>query len=147
MLAARAGLRTAARFAAMAVGTAGCLILATTPASVTAPTALLQNTVLFPLGLAHYQTLAASPLPGHLLAATGPAGRWAVLGLLCAVGLAIAASLVLQPPADLKAAARRLALGLALAFTLAPASRWGYFVYPAALLGFAAMDASGPALG
>jgi len=146
MLAARDGVRTAGRFAVTTVGTTAALIVATTPASVLAPAALFQNTVLFPLGLARYQTLAASPLPGHLLATTGSAGRWVAIGLLCAAGLAIAASLVIRPPADLRAAAWRLALGLALLFTLAPGSRWGYFIYPAALLGFVAMTSARPTL-
>lgn len=147
MLAARHGSRVAARFAGTAAGTAAALIAATAPASVARPAALLQNTVLFPLGLARYQTLAASPLPGHLLAATGPAGRWAAISLLAAAGLAIALSLVLRPPLSLQATARRLALGLGLMFMLAPASRWGYFVYPAALLGFAAMVSQRPGAG
>jgi hypothetical protein len=139
MAAARHGMRAAWRFAVAAGGTAAVLVIATTPASLAAPAALFQNTVLFPLGLARYQTLAASPLPGHLLADTGPAGHWAAVGMLCTVALAIAVSLVIRPPADLRAGAWRLALGLALLFTLAPESRWGYFVYPAALLGFAAI--------
>ena len=144
MLAARCSMRAAARFAVTAAGTAAALIAAAAPASLATPAALVQNTVLYPLGLGRYQTLAASPLPGHLLAGTGPAGRWAAIGLLCAAGLAIAASLVISPPASLRAATWRLALGLALLFTLAPASRWGYFVYPAALLGFAAMISQRP---
>jgi Glycosyltransferase family 87 len=139
MLAARNGARAAARFAVTAAITTVALVLATAPASVTAPAALFQNTVLFPLGMTRYQTDADSPLPGHLLAATGPAGRWAAIGLLCAAGLATVASLVVRPAADTQAAAWRLAVTLATLFTLAPASRWGYFVYPAALLGFVAM--------
>src|SRR6266536_1699610 len=51
-----------------------------------------------------------------------------------AAGVALAASLVLRPPMDARAAALRLALGLALMFTLAPATRFGYFSYPVALL-------------
>jgi hypothetical protein len=109
---------------------------------VTAPGALFLNTVLFPLGMTRYQTDADSPLPGHLLAGTGPAGHWAAIGLLCAVSLALGASLVVRPPADTMAAARRIAVSLAMLFTLAPASRWGYFVYPAALLGFVSMTHS-----
>jgi hypothetical protein len=109
---------------------------------VTAPAALFQNTVLFPLGMTRYRTEANSPLPGHLLAVTGPAGRWAAIGLLCAASLVIAASLVVRPPADTRAAAWRLAVNLAMLFMLAPASRWGYFVYPAALLGFVGMTRS-----
>jgi hypothetical protein len=136
MLAARDGARAATRFIAAAGVTMAALVAATAPASVSAPAALFQNTVLFPLGMTRYQTEAESPLPGHLLAATGPAGRWAAIGILCAAGLAMAASLVVKPPADTKSAAWRLALSLAMLFTLAPASRWGYFVYPALLLGF-----------
>jgi hypothetical protein len=139
MLAARHGGRAATRFVVTAGITTTALVVATAPASVTAPAALFQNTVLFPLGMTRCQTEADSPLPGHLLAAIGPAGRWAAIGLLCAVSLAMGASLVVQPPADAQAAAWRLAVNLAMLFTLAPASRWGYFVYPATLLGFVSM--------
>jgi len=136
MLAAREGARAGARFAATAGITTTALVAATAPASVLAPAALFLNTVRFPLGMTRYRTDADSPLPGHLLAVTGPAGHWAAIGLLCAAGLALGASLVVRPPADTKAAAWRLAVTLAMLFTLAPATRWGYFVYPAGLLGF-----------
>jgi hypothetical protein len=139
MLAVRHGGQAASKFVATALGTAIALALATAPAAVTAPGALVQNTVLFPLGLTRYQTAAASPLPGHMLAALGPAGRWAAIGLLGAASLALAATLIIRPPADLKASAWRLAVSLALLFALAPASRWGYFVYPVALLTFVPM--------
>jgi len=142
MLAVRDGARAATRFVVTAGITATALVVATAPASVLAPAALFQNTVLFPLGMTKYQTDADSALPGHLLAATGPAGRWAAVGLLCAAGLVIVASLVVHPPADTEAAAWRLAVSLAMLFALAPASRWGYFVYPAALLGFVSMTRS-----
>jgi len=92
--------------------------------------------VLFPLGLTKHKTPAASPLPGHLLAMTGMAGHWTAVGLLIASGLGFAVSLVVRPPADARASALRLALGLAVMFTLAPATRWGYFVYPIGLLGW-----------
>jgi hypothetical protein len=142
MLAARDGARTATRFAVTAGLTTTALVAATAPASVTAPAALFLNTVLFPLGMTRYQTDTDSPLPGHLLAVTGPAGHWAAIGLLCATCLAMVISLVVRPPADTRAAAWRLAVSLAILFTLAPASRWGYFVYPAALLGFVSMTRS-----
>jgi hypothetical protein len=139
LLATRYGGRAATRFVVTAGITAAALSAAMAWASVLAPAALLQNTTLFPLGLTRYQTAADSPLPGHLLAATGSAGRWVAIGLLAAAGLAMAASLVVRPPADTRAAVWRLAVSLALVFALAPASRWGYFVYPAALLGFVHM--------
>jgi 4-amino-4-deoxy-L-arabinose transferase-like glycosyltransferase len=136
MLAVRHDSRAAIRFVATAVVATTTLVVAAAPASLTSPAALFENTVLFPLGMARYQTEADSPLPGHLIAATGSAGRWAAIGLLCAVALALGVWLIVQPPTDTKAAAWRLAVTLAMLFTLAPASRWGYFVYPAALLGF-----------
>jgi len=142
MLAARDGARAATRFVVTAGITATALVAATAPASVMAPAALFLNTVLFPLGMSRYRTEADSPLPGHLLAVTGPAGHWAALGLLCAASLAMGISLVVRPPADTQAAAWRLAVTLAMLFTLAPATRWGYFVYPAALLGFVHMTRS-----
>ncbi len=146
LLAARDGPRAAARFIASAGLMTGTLIVATAPAALTKPTALLQNTVLFPLGLTRYQTQAASPLPGHLLASTGPAGRWAAIALMGSACLAALASLVVRPPAGSRAAASRLAVWFAVLFALAPASRWGYFAYPAAVLGFAGMIGSrGPA--
>jgi hypothetical protein len=139
MLVARDGARVAARFAAVSVVTTAGLVVVTAPALLTKPAALLQNTVLFPLGLTLHRTPAASPLPGHLLASTGPAGHLAAVGLLMVGALAVAASLVVRPPADVPAATRRLALGLALLFLLAPATRFGYFAYPAALLGWSVM--------
>ena len=139
LLAARDGVRVAAKFVVTAVVTMAALVAATASAAATSPGALFQNTVLFPLGLTRYQSQAASPLPGHLLAVTGSSGRWAAIGLLGFVSLAMVASLVVRPPADAMAAAWRLAANLGLLFALAPASRWGYFVYPAALLGFAGL--------
>jgi hypothetical protein len=135
MLAARAA-KSAWRFIGITIVVAGVLSAATAPAALANPYAFLQNTVLFPLGLSKHKTPAASPLPGHLLASTGMAGHWVAVGLLAAAGLGFAVSLIIRPPADARAAAWRLALGLAAMFTLAPATRWGYFVYPLALVGW-----------
>ncbi len=136
MLAARDAARSAWRFLGVTLAVALLLCVALAPAALTNPYAFLQNIVLFPLGLTKHKTPAASPLPGHLLAVTGMAGHWAAVGLLLVAGLAFAVSLIIRPPADAPAAAWRLALGLAVMFTLAPATRWGYFVYPIGLLGW-----------
>jgi glycosyl transferase family 87 len=136
LLAARDGARAAWRFVGVTILVAGLLAAALAPAALVDPYAFLQNTVLFPLGLTQHQTPAASPLPGHLLAMTGMAGHWAAVGLLVAAGLGFAVSLIVRPPADARAVAWRLALGLAVMFTLAPATRWGYFVYPIGLVGW-----------
>jgi hypothetical protein len=139
MVVAREGARTAVRFAAIAVATTLTLVVALAPASLTTPAALIQNTIMFPLGLTAARSPAQSPLPGHLLATVGPAGHVAAIVLLIIAGVAIAASLVIRPPAGTTAAASRLALGLALMSALSPATRFGYFAYPLGLLGWIAL--------
>jgi hypothetical protein len=136
MLAARDAARSAWRFLGVTIAVALVLCVALAPTALTNPYAFLQNIVLFPLGLTKHKTPAASPLPGHLLAMTGMAGHWVAVGLLLVAGLGFAASLIIRPPANAPAAAWRIALGLAVMFTLAPATRWGYFVYPIGLLGW-----------
>jgi len=139
LLAKRDGARAAARLCISSLVTPAVLVVAMAPALLTRRSGFIQNTVLFPLGATPQQTPAASPLPGHLLADLGPGGRIAAVSLLVGVGLAVAASLVLRPPADTRAATWRLAIGLALFFALAPAARFGYFAYPGALLGWLAI--------
>jgi Glycosyltransferase family 87 len=134
MLTARHGVRKAWRFAAATIVIAGVLAVLFAPAALANPYSFLQNTVLFPLGLTKHKTPAASPLPGHLLADTGQAGHYAAVGLLVAAGVAFVIWLIVRPPRDARAAAWRLAVGLTAMFTLAPATRWGYFVYPIGLV-------------
>jgi hypothetical protein len=134
MLAARDGAKRAWRFAAATLVIAGGLAVVFAPEALANPYSFFQNTVLFPLGLTKHKTPAASPLPGHLLADTGMAGHWAAVCLLAAAGVAFVAWLIVRPPRDARAAAWRLAIGLTAMFTLAPATRWGYFVYPIGLV-------------
>ena len=136
MLAARDNAKAAWRFAGATIVVGLALSAALAPSALRSPYAFLQNIVLFPLGLSKYKTPAASPLPGHLLAITGMAGHWAAVALLAAAGLGFATSLIVRPPADARAVAWRLALGLAVMFTLAPATRWGFFVYTIGLVGW-----------
>lgn len=139
MTGAREGSRAAVRFAGTAAATAVILIIVFAPALLGQPGAFADNIIAYPLGLARHLTPAASPLPGHLLASTGTPGRLAAVGLLLAGAAGVASSLVLRPPRDAQAAAVRLALGLTVLFTLAPDARFGYFAYPAALLGWIAL--------
>jgi hypothetical protein len=139
MLASRVGIRAAVRFTGAAVATAVILTIGFAPVLVTQPGAFWDNIIAYPLGLAHHSTPAASPLPGHLLADTGTLGRMAALGLLLAGALWIAASIVRRPPPDILAATVYVALGLTLLFALAPNSRFGYFAYPVALIGWFAL--------
>ena len=149
MFAARDGARAAGRFIAASAVTAVVLVAALAPAALTSlrgADALVQNSVLFPLGLTRYKTPAESLLPGHLLTALGPAGHVVSVGLLLAAGLGIAISLVIRPPRDVPAAACRLAVGLALMFLLGPNVRFGYFIYPLGLIGWLALNARTPEL-
>jgi hypothetical protein len=147
MVAARDGARAAWRFVTAVAVTAVVLIAALAPAALTSlreADALVQNSVLFPLGLTHDKTPAESLLPGHLLTALGPAGHVASVGLLLAAGLGIAISLVIRPPRDVPAAAWRLAVGLTLMFLLGPQVRFGYFIYPLGLVGWLALAGASP---
>jgi hypothetical protein len=138
----RDGVRAAVRFTAAAVITTAVLTVALAPAvltSIRAGEALVTNSVLFPLGLTRYKTPAGSLLPVHLLTAMGTAGHVLSVGLLLAAALAIAISLVIRPPRDVRAAVLRLAAGLALMFLLGPDVRFGYFIYPLGLLGWLAL--------
>ena len=127
LFAARDGGRAAARFAGVA---AAVLAVIVGPFLVVQPRDLVANTIAFPLGLTKAHSPAASPLPGHLLAATGEAGHLAVIGLMAVAAAGIGAAMLRRPPRTADAAAGYLALILTLLFMLAPATRWGYFVYP-----------------
>jgi hypothetical protein len=105
------------------------------------PSAVVSNTILFPLGLTKIQTPAATPLPGHLMAEAWSWGHYAAIGLILLAGLAIAAWLVVSPPRDERAAGWRLVIGLTLMFAFAPASRFGYIVYPLGLAAWLLLSA------
>jgi glycosyl transferase family 87 len=127
----RDGKRAAWRFIAMSLAV---VVVCVGPTAVTRPGSLVKNTILFPLGLAHVQSQAASPLIGHLIAGTGHIGHTIVVVLLIASGVAVGASLVIRPPRDVPAAVIRLVIGLSLMFVLAPSTRFGYFIYPGAMM-------------
>jgi hypothetical protein len=91
------------------------------------------NTIDFPLGLAHIQSAAASPLPGHLISGLGRAGHTAVVALLVLTAVGIAATLVTRPPRSVPRAVFLLAWAMSLMFVLAPSTRFGYFIYPGTL--------------
>lgn len=130
LIAARDGRRAAAGFTVTALAV---LAVLAGPVAAVAPTAFVDHTISFPLGLSHVKSGAASPLPGYLLAQTGHAGHLIAVGLLAIAGLGLALSLVMRPPRDCRAATWWLIIGLVLMFTLAPASRFGYYIYPAGL--------------
>ncbi|MCK7625573.1 glycosyltransferase 87 family protein [Streptomyces sp. RS10V-4] len=130
LMAARYGRRKALTCGIVTTLTASTVVL---PFLVTAPEAFTENVLAFPLGLATTVSPAESPLPGRLLAAYVPGGTLVAIVLLAVAAIGVAVSLVLRPPRTLHAAAGRLALGLALAMALMPATRFGYLVYPLVL--------------
>lgn len=130
----RAGARRAATFAAAALGVSAALVL---PAALVSPSALVEHVIRFPAGLTGVASPAASPLPGHLLAETGPAGRVATLVLLAMAAVAVLVWVLRWPPRSAAQAAERAAVGLLIAMLLMPATRFGYLIYPLVLTGAA----------
>jgi hypothetical protein len=126
--------RDAARFTVTTLACAAALALAAAPNALSNPGSILQNTIDYPLGLTKIKTVAASPLPGHLIAGLGRAGHTAAVTLLVAAAVAFGIWLVRRPPRTYQAVAVRLAVAYAAMFTLAPATRYGYYIYPLALL-------------
>jgi Glycosyltransferase family 87 len=112
----------------------GVMIVCIGPFIFRHPRALVTNTIMFPLGLTNVRSQASSPLPGHIIATIWPdAGHTAVVALLALAGLAVAVSLVIRPPRTVPRAVALLAGAMTLMFVLAPSTRFGYFIYPAAL--------------
>jgi hypothetical protein len=128
--------RAAARLTATTVAVTGILALLAAPEALATPAAVKQNLIDYPMGTTKYKTVAASPLPGHLIAGLGPAGRLAVDVLLVLAVLAFVGWLIAAPPRDERDAAVRLAVGYAVMFTLDPSTRFGYYAYPLALVGW-----------
>ena len=136
--------RAAVAFTAAVVGAAALLALAAAPNALATPDAIKQNLIDYPLGTSAYKTVAASPLPGHLISQLGQAGHLAVDVLLLLAVAAFAAWLLARPPRDARDAAVRLIAGYAVLFTLSPSSRYGYYAYPLALVGWLALSRSTP---
>ncbi|MFD7395551.1 glycosyltransferase 87 family protein [Streptomyces virginiae] len=130
LLAVLRGGRPAVRCALVAAGGTALLVL---PAALLQPAELWRQVFAFPTGRAPVPTPASSPLPGRLLTELGPWGWYLAMGLLLSGGLAVGLSLLARPPRTVVAAADRLALGLTLAFLLAPAGRFGYLALPVLL--------------
>ncbi|PWU48327.1 hypothetical protein DLE60_34375, partial [Micromonospora globispora] len=123
----RAGVRTAA-------GAIGLPVVALVPALLVDRDALMENVLRFPLGHGLVTSPAQSPFPGHLIATLLPAGRVVAAALLVAVGVAIAVRLLRRPPRTAAATALICGYGLLAAILLMPSTRFGYLLYPLALL-------------
>jgi hypothetical protein len=120
------------RFASALVATTAALHL---PVYLVDPAAFVEHVFRFPLGMGAVRSPAASPLPGHLIAETGPVGQVAAFALVGAAAVAMVGWLVRRPPANGSGAVLRIAVGLGALILLTPATRYGYLVYPLILLG------------
>ncbi|WP_425293502.1 glycosyltransferase 87 family protein [Micromonospora cremea] len=126
----RAGTRVAA-------GAIGLPVAALLPALLVDRDALTENVLRFPLGHGLVTSPAQSPFPGYLIATALPAGRLIAAALLVAAGLAIAVLLARRPPRTAVATALICGYGLLAAIALMPSTRFGYLLYPLALLTWA----------
>jgi hypothetical protein len=132
----RATQRAAVKFTGTVIGAAVLLALAAAPNALASPDAIKQNLIDYPLGTSTFKTVAASPLPGHLISQLGHAGHLTVDALLLLAVIAFAGWLLARPPRDVRDATVHLIVLYAVLFTLAPSTRYGYYAYPLALLGW-----------
>ena len=132
----RASHRAAVKFTGTVVGAAILLALAAASNVLATPDAIRQNLIDYPLGTSKFKTVAASPLPGHVISQLGHAGHLTVDALLLLAVIAFAAWLLARPPRDVRDATVRLIVLYAVLFTLAPSTRYGYYAYPLALVGW-----------
>jgi glycosyl transferase family 87 len=137
---ARESHRVAVWFTGTAVGSAVVLALAAAPDALATPGAIRQNLIDYPLGTSTFKTVANSPLPGHLISQHGHVGHLVVDVLLLLTVLGFAAWLLTRPPRDARDAGVRLVVLYAVLFTLAPSTRYGYYAYPLALVGWLALS-------
>lgn len=115
-------------------GALGLPVLALVPALLVDGNAFVENVIRFPLGHGIVTSPAQSPFPGYLIAQAVPGGRYVAAALLVAAALAIAVVLVRRPPRTAATAALFCGYGLLAAILLMPTTRFGYLLYPLALL-------------
>ncbi len=109
-------------------------VLTALPVMIIGPGAMIENVVAFPFGRGLVTSPAASPLPGHLIASGLPGGNVVATILLGLAGLVIVVLAIRRPVRSAEAAARLAGWGLLTGFLLLPATRFGYLLYPVALL-------------
>ena len=127
----RAG-RPARRQYALAVGVIALPVLLL--AIGLSPHAFVENVVKFPLGLAHVRSPAQSPLLGQVLVNLFPHARREITAALLVIGVLIAMALYRRwRPRTVASVTRFCAFALLLATAIAPATRFGYLIYPANL--------------
>ncbi|BEL10671.1 glycosyltransferase 87 family protein [Actinoplanes sichuanensis] len=118
-------------------GALGLPLLALLPPLLVNADALIENVLRFPLGHGLVTSPAQSPFPGYLISQNLPGGRYIAAGLLVFAAAVIGLLLLRRPPRTARAAALFCGYGLLTAILLMPTTRFGYLLYPAALLLFA----------
>jgi Protein of unknown function (DUF3179)/Glycosyltransferase family 87 len=112
------------------------------PLALWKPAAFVEDTVLYPLGMAADPTLAGTLTVGAFLG--GVAREWVAVGLAAAGVLAGGWFLLLRrPPRDVAGAAAHAAIFTGLVILMAPAGRPGYLIYPVALVVWGALFRDG----
>jgi hypothetical protein len=97
--------------------------------------AFFENVVLFPLGLTKVHSPAASPLPGQALVQLLPGlKRPLTVGLVGGGAAVVLGFLWRHPPRTAYEAAHFAGWALLFATLIAPATRFGYLIYPANML-------------
>ncbi len=105
-----------------------------------APHAFILNAIRFPLGLTKVKSPAASPLIGQELVSLFPSAKTELVAMLGLVGVVVVGyGLWRWPPTSPESAARFSGLAMLLATVLAPATRFGYLIYPLNLLTWAVL--------
>ncbi|WP_433792775.1 glycosyltransferase 87 family protein [Actinoplanes sp. CA-252034] len=118
-------------------GAVGLPLLALVPPLLVDADALIENVLRFPLGHGLVTSPAQSPFPGYLISQALPGGRYIAAGLLISAAAVIGLLLLRRPPRTARSAALFCGYGLLTAILLMPTTRFGYLLYPAALLLFA----------
>jgi hypothetical protein len=99
------------------------------------PRAFVLNAIRFPLGLTKVKSPAASPLIGQELVKLFPAAKTELIGVLGLIGvIAVLYGLWRWRPSTPQSAAGFSGYAMLLATLLAPATRFGYLIYPLNLL-------------
>jgi hypothetical protein len=102
--------------------------------------AFVLNAIRFPLGLTKVKSPAASPLLGQELVKLFPHAKPEVVTILGLVGVAVVGyGLRRWPPSTPQSAAAFSGLAMLFATVLAPATRFGYLIYPLDLLSCAVL--------
>jgi hypothetical protein len=131
----RSGRRAPGRYLASA---ALVVVPVTVIGFIPSPRAFVESVIKFPLGLTGVRSPAASPLLGQVITNLLPHERKPVTVALLAVGLVIVIVVgKLRTPRTTAQVAAFTAFALLIATVLAPATRFGYLIYPADLAVFA----------